>query len=269
MDHKVLSTLYLAQTAKKVYYLLFGTNSTGEFFLRIIRWAQHSLAVGFNMVKQSTISTRSTTWHWVWVFVNTLIHGARAAIPPCLWHEVARVLQSPCWWTLSFSWDHCDCHPCWSIAHSTGNIVVENSSQWCSSCFVLCSIHIVPALNSRLVAEIVWIIRHAEVVDCSSLISIPWSTSPSCIHQCGACDIWTAIFPPPCVDHSSIPWSRRTCYPLVSSLSLWSTGTRHPISSISSISSSQHLNVGEGACVHTVPSTLSSSTPLGPVQGSC
>ena len=49
MDHKVLSTLYLAQTAKKVYYLLFGANCTGEFFLWIIRWAQHSTAVGFNM----------------------------------------------------------------------------------------------------------------------------------------------------------------------------------------------------------------------------
>ena len=41
-------------------------------------------------------------------------------------HEVARVLQSPCWWTPSFSWDHCDCHLCWSIAHGTGNIVVVN-----------------------------------------------------------------------------------------------------------------------------------------------
>ena len=43
---------------------------------------------------------------------------------------------------------------------------------------------------------------------------------------------------------------------------------QHFNKSISFISSSQHLNVGEGACVHTVPSTLSVSTPLGPVQSS-
>ena len=184
------------------------------------------------------------------------------------WHEVARVFQSPCWWTLSFSWDDCDCHPCWSIAHSTGNIVVVNSSKWCSSCLILCSIHIVAPLNSRCVAEIVWIIRHAEVVGCTSLMWRVCSTSPSCIHKCGTWDTWTTTFPPSCVDHSSIPWSRRTCYSLVSPLSLRSTGTRHPISPISSISSSQHLNVGEGACVHTVLSTLSVSTPLGPVQSS-
>ena len=30
---------------------LFGTNCTGKFFLWIIRWAQHSIAVGFNMAK--------------------------------------------------------------------------------------------------------------------------------------------------------------------------------------------------------------------------
>ena len=66
MYHKVLPTvliLYLVQTAKKVYYLLLGTNSTGKFFLWIIRWAQHSTAVGFDMVKQSTVSSGSTAWH--------------------------------------------------------------------------------------------------------------------------------------------------------------------------------------------------------------
>ena len=42
--------------------VLFGTNSTGKFFLWIIRWAQHSIAAGFNMVKQNTISIRNTAW---------------------------------------------------------------------------------------------------------------------------------------------------------------------------------------------------------------
>ena len=219
----------LSTNRKKVWYLLFGTNSTGEFFLRIIRWAQHSIAVGFNMVKQSTISTWSTTWYWVWVLVNTLIHGAMTIT--IVWHEIARVLQSPCWWTLSFSWDHCDCHPCWSIAHSTGDIVLINSREWSSSCLIPCSIHIVVPLNSRCVAEIVWIIWHAEVVGCSSLMCVVCSTNPSCIHQSGAWDIWTTAFPPPCVDHSTISWSRGTCYSLLSLLSLWSTRTRHPISS--------------------------------------
>ena len=94
------------------------------------------------MVEQSTTCLRGTAWHWVRVLVNTLIHGARGVIPQsCTWHEVAWVLQSPCWWTLSFSWDHCDCHPCWSIAHSTGDIVVINSCEWHSPCLILCSIH--------------------------------------------------------------------------------------------------------------------------------
>ena len=43
--------LYLVQTA-----------CTGEFFLWIIRWAQHSIAASFNMKQQSTISIRSAAW---------------------------------------------------------------------------------------------------------------------------------------------------------------------------------------------------------------
>ena len=73
-------------------------------------------------------------------------------------------------------------------------------------------------------------------------------------------------FSPSCVNHSSTPWSRRTCYSLVFLLPLRFMGTRDSISSISSISSSKDLDVGEGICVHTVSSSLSVSTPLGPVQ---
>ena len=180
------------------------------------------------MVKHSTISIRNTTWHWVWVLVNTLVHSTLVVIPePCFWHEVAGVLQSPCWWTPGFSWNHGDCHPCWSIAYSTGYIVIVNSWEWCScECLILCSIHVAVSLDSRLVAEIVWIIRHAEVVGCSSLMCIPCSTNPPCIHQCGTWDTWTATFPPPCVDHSTTSRSRGTCYSLVSSSVL--VGPRGP-----------------------------------------
>ena len=55
---------------------------------------------------------------------------------------------------------------------------------------------------------------------------------------------------------------------LLSLLSLWSAGTRHPIPSIPSIPPSQHLNVGEGACVITPHSIPHRCTPLGPVQSS-
>jgi len=181
------------------------------------------------------------------------------------WHEVARVLQSPCWRTPSFSWDHCNCHPCWSITHSTGNIVGMNSWEWSSHCPILNSIHIVVPLNSRLVAEIVWIIRHAEVVCCSSLLLKVWSTSPPCIYQCGARDTWAAVFSPPCVHHPTIPWTRGTCYSLLSFLSLRTTGTSYTISSIPSISPSQYLNVRERACVDIISCGC---TPLWPVLSS-
>ena len=91
-------------------------------------------------LQQCTINIWGTPWNRVWVLVNTLKHGTIVNIAWVSfvgWHEVARVLQSPCWWTASFSWDYCDFHPCWSIAHSTGNIVVMNSFEWSCSWLIL------------------------------------------------------------------------------------------------------------------------------------
>jgi len=34
-----------------VQVFLFGTNCTGEFFLWVVRWTSHSIAVSFNMVE--------------------------------------------------------------------------------------------------------------------------------------------------------------------------------------------------------------------------
>ena len=254
---------------------LLGTNCTGQLFLWVIRWAGHSIAVSFNMEEYCRISTSSTSWYWVWVLINTLVHGTIVVVVKyCCWHEVARVLQSPSRWTAGFSWDHHDCHPRWSIAHSTGSIVVMKSWEWSRStvtCLVLHSIHIAVTLNSRLIAEVVWIIRHAEVVGCSSPMRVIRSTSPPCIHQLSSWDIWTASFPPPCVDYSTTPWASRTLragYSSHPSLSLWPTGTRHPISSIPSISPSQYLNVGKGTIVETAHSVPCGCTPLWPVQSS-
>ena len=221
---------------------LLGANCTRKFLLRIIRWTRHSIAAGFCMVEYCTIHTCSTPWNRVWVLVDTHKHGTIVRVTwnsSGVWHEVARVLQSPCWWALSFSWDHCDCHPCWNIAHGTGGIVVVKSSKWSSSpWFVLSSIHWAEPLHSRCVCKVVWIIGHAEVVGTSSHVAIPASSSPSCIHQFSSSDIWAAGFSPPYVDHPTIPWARGTCYSLLSSLSLRSAGTRHPISPIPSIPSS-------------------------------
>ena len=236
--------------------LLLGTNCTCQFFLGVIRWTRHSCASGFSVVEKCTINIWGTPWNRVWVLVNTLKHVMIANIVWVSfvgWHEVARVLQSPCWWTPSFSWDHCDCHPCWSITHSTGNIVVVNSCEWFMVCQILSSIHRAKPLHSRLVCKVVWIIRHAEVVGTSSSASKPASSSPSCIHQLCSSDIWAAGFSPPCVDYPTIPWARWTCYPLLSPLSLRSTRTRHTISPIPSIPPSQHLNVGKGTCVDIIP----------------
>ena len=66
------------------------------------------------------------------------------------------------------------------------------------------------------------------VIGCSSFMLPPCSTDPPCVHQCDAWDTWTATFPPTCVDSSTIPWPRGTCYSLVTVLFLRSTGTRHP-----------------------------------------
>ena len=188
------------------------------------------------MVKQCTIIIWSTSWNRVWVLVNTLKHGTIVNvtwISFVVWHEVARVLQSPCWWTPSFSWDHCDCHPCWSIADSTGNIVFLNSWEWSSWLWlILSSIHRAPPLHPRLVCKVVWIIGHAEVVSTSSSVAPPASSSPSCIHELCSSDIWAAGFSPPYVDYPSIPWARWTCYSLISPLSSRSMRTRHTISPI-------------------------------------
>ena len=124
---------------------LFGTNCTGEFFLWVVRWTSHSIAVSFNTVEQGTIGSGSTAWYWVWVLVNTLKHGVMVAIVG--WQGVARVLQSPCWWTMSFCWYHCDCRPRWNIANGTGSIVVMNSWEWSRICVVLHSVHIVVTLS--------------------------------------------------------------------------------------------------------------------------
>ena len=140
-----------------------------------------------------------------------------------------------------------------------------NRMDWPSPYFILSSIHRAEPLHSRCVSKVVWIIGHAEVVGTSSSVAVPASSSPSFIHQLCSSDIWAAGFPSPCVDHSTIPRTRRTCYSLFSSLSLRSTGTRQTISSIPSIPPSQHLNVGERACVDSI---LCGCTPLWPVQSS-
>ena len=131
-----------------------------------------------------------------------------------------------------------------------------NSLEWSypwSPCLILSSIHIAGSLHSRLVCKVVWIIWHAEVVGTSSSVPPPASSSPSCIHQISSSDIWAAGFSPPCVHHPTVPWTRRTCYSLLSFLSLRPTRTRQTISPIPSISPSQHLNMREGAGVDSIP----------------
>ena len=104
---------------------VFGTNCTGELFLWVVRWTSHSIAVSFNMEYRGRIGTRSSSWYWVWVLVKTLIQGVMMALVG--WHEVTRVLQSPCWWTMSYCCNHCDYRPRWTIAHGTGSSVALNS----------------------------------------------------------------------------------------------------------------------------------------------
>ena len=141
-----------------------------------------------------------------------------------------------------------------------------NSSKW-SLCpwLILSSIHRAVTLHSRLEFKVVWITGHAEIVGTSSNVAKPASSSPSCIHKLSSSGIWAGHFPPPCVDHPTILWTGRTCYSLLSPLSLWPTRTRHPISPIPSIPPSQHLNVREGACVDTISCGC---TPMWPVQSS-
>ena len=129
--------------------------------------------------------------------------------------------------------DHWECHPCWSIAHCTGNIVFVKRSQW--SLIWVISMHMVPPSNSRLVAEIVWILRHAKVVCCSSLTYVQNVFHWLSLHVVAV--TLTVTFSPPNVDYPSILWYRGTCYSLVSLC------TGYPITSISLLLSSQYLSV--------------------------
>ena len=223
------------------------------------------------MVKKIAICDSSATWYGFCLFVNAFVHCWMIIVSSVCLHKITRVFQSPWRRTLSFSRDHHDCFSHGNIANSAGSIVSMNCGKWSFEGLILCPVNVVSTLNSGLIAEVVWIIRHAEMVSCSSMIKIPAASNPPHIHQLSSWDIWAAWFSPPCVNYSTTPWARgtlRACCSSLSPLSLWPVGTRHSILSIPSISPLQYLNERWGAIVDTLHSIPCGDTSLWSLQSS-
>ena len=98
-------------------------------------------------------------------------------------HEVADILSSPGDWTGGFARYHEQRTARHSHTYSTWYIVCLNiwiHSQWLTwICGILYSIDIVVSLNTRVILEVVRIVRHAEVVGCSTIAVIPAPSSSS------------------------------------------------------------------------------------------
>ena len=86
---------------------LLGAHGTGQFFVRVVRWAGKASAGSLSVVEQSTIFITSTAWYALWVHVHAL--KGCSVMGSVLCHEVAIVLESPGGWTLGFGREHQDC----------------------------------------------------------------------------------------------------------------------------------------------------------------
>ena len=91
-------------------FLLLGAHNTAELFLRIIKRARYTIAVGLNMVEQCTIGVRLTARKRLLISINTLIESS---LMSCVSrHKVTIVFPCPRGWAADLSWDHQDCLMC-------------------------------------------------------------------------------------------------------------------------------------------------------------
>ena len=98
-------------------------------------------------------------------------------------HEVANILSGPGDWTGGFARYHEQRTARHSHIYSTWHIVSINiwiDIQWLTRCnAIFHSIDIAVPLNTRVILEVVRIVRHAEVVSCSTSLSVPAPSSSS------------------------------------------------------------------------------------------
>jgi hypothetical protein len=146
-------------------------------------------ALGFGMVKQSTIGVAYTVAQRLLVVIHTL--KCRTMVSPMFRHEVSKVFCCPGGRAAVFSWYH---HHCWSsghIAYSTGYIVILSALK---RYLVLCSINTVGipigsfSLSSPVCKStaVFWVCRHAQVIGTSSLLVVWTPSSDTRVYHFGA-----------------------------------------------------------------------------------
>ena len=129
-----------------------------------------------------------------------------------LWWQVTIILSSPCWWTLSFSWNHESRSSGRSIADSTGHIVLTNITNWTRSVFIFSTVYMrrcrYSSVKTSGAIKVVRIIRKTKLF-CSSSLNVPKSsTCPTSIDQLSSSNIWTRCPSPPDVGNSDWSYSK-------------------------------------------------------------
>ena len=114
---------------------------------------------------------------------------------------------------------------------------------------ILCSIQVAGIIVSRLITQILWVIRHAQVIGTSSTVAVPASSSSSFVDQFSSWCRWAGCPSPPGVDHSTTTGTRRTLWtwwPLVSYFSVFPISARQSITTVSTL---QQFNSGASVII--------------------
>ncbi len=120
----------------------------------------NAIAHSFNVVHNCWVCVAVLSWNGVWVFVHTLKHsGVTTTTFWALRHKVAVVLSGPASGTLVPCRDHELHWPIGHIAHSTCDIVLKGRRKRLSESLKLGSVDGRVPLNSRLILEILRIVR--------------------------------------------------------------------------------------------------------------
>jgi hypothetical protein len=130
--------------------------------------------------------------------VHTFIHST--SVDHTFRHEVAIVLSGPPTGTRGFSRDHDNRVFSRNVAYSTGSIVLFTIRH--KKIFILSSIHVTITLYSSSKRQgVFWVIRHAHIISCSSLVAIVGRSSSSRIYTFHSTA--TSGLPPPVVRDST------------------------------------------------------------------
>jgi len=159
-----------------------GAHYTGDFPSFSVWRAWQCLTACLNMNKKCCIILIScTSYKPLWPQIQTFKHGSKLGFIRLRRHEIAFIFNPPSLWTAQLPWYHQCLNAALHQAHSTWCIVVMDWPQWASLCLILHSIQCTPALHSSLVAWVLWVWGHAQVVNSSPCVGPLAPSSLSCI----------------------------------------------------------------------------------------